>query len=493
MQLTMLNHLLYSSKEIQNELTRRSLFEFIKKTWYKKKPFIEGWHIKEICEKIDECIEKYKQGISSYLILTMPPRHGKSHIVARSLPVYFKSRFEESEIIVTSYAANLVTKFSKDSRDKIIPGEGYKELYPDLSISRGSASVTEWGLSKNDEILEGDLQYAGILGGLTGKGYDLGIADDIIKGREEAESEVIRNKVWEEFTDSFLTRAAPVSITILMNTRWHIDDPVGRIKNRMNPNHEDYDADFPKFEIINYPSENAEYIEKEDNNKYLFPKRFNEDYYKARKSTMSEYSFSSIMLQEPTLRGGNLFRVDSIQIIAEVQLPPDLKWFRAWDLASSKKERVSDDPDWTVGPLMAVTTEWIKSIPIRKIYIKDMVRMRQEATLRNEVIMNTAGKDGDKVKIAIESYGPYKDAYVQLRDLMLGYRIVWKVTTTGDKVVRATPQEAVIEAKNMYLVKGDWNTEFLKEYGTFPSGTHDDIVDGVSTGWHASTKMAVIK
>lgn len=491
MQTLMNNNITYQL--LQNSLAKESLYYFILKTWYKKEAYITNWHIREICDKIDQCIDKYKKGISSYLILTMPPRHGKSHIVSRALPIYFKSRFQESEIIVTSYASNLLTRFSKDSRDKIIQTDGYKELYPEITLSKKSSSITEWALSKNGETLEGEMQYAGILGGLTGKGYNLGIADDIIKGREEAESDVIRNKVWDEFTDSFLTRAAPVSITIVMNTRWHIDDPVGRILNRMKIDHEDYDENFPKFEVINYPSENIEYIEKENNSRYLFPKRFNEAYYQARKSTMSIYSYAAIMLQDPTLRGGNLFKVDNIQTITENELPLDLKWFRAWDLASSKKERVSDDPDWTVGNLMAIKTEYIGKIALRKIYIKHMKRFRQEATIRNQIILDMAKSDGENVKVAIEAYGPYKDAYVQLRDLMLGFRIVWKVTTTGDKVVRATPQEAVIEAKNMYLVQGDWNKEFITEYGVFPSGTHDDIIDSVSTGWHASTKMAVIK
>jgi predicted phage terminase large subunit-like protein len=480
-------------KLIQNSLSRESLYYFILKTWYKKEPFIPNWHIQEICDKIDDCITQYSKGKSSYLILTMPPRHCKSHIVSRALPVYFKSRFQEAEIIVTSYAANLLTRFSKDSRDKIMQSDGYKEIYPELTLSKKSASIMEWAIAKNGKTFEGEMQYAGILGGLTGKGYHLGIADDLIKGREAAESDVIRKKVWEEFIDSFLNRAAPVSITILMNTRWHIDDPVGRIKNRMNPIHENYDENFPKFEIINYPAENVEYIEKESNTKYLFSARFNDDYYKARKSTMSEYSYNAIMLQDPTLRGGNLFKVDNIQIINAVQVPVNLKWFRAWDLASSTKERVSDDPDYTVGILMALQTEYINKLPLRKIYIKDMIRFRHEATVRNEIILNTIIKDGQNVKVAIESYGAYKDAYVQLRDLCLGHTIVWKVTTTGDKVVRATPQEAVIEAKNMYLVKGEWNNVFKKEYTTFPAGTHDDIIDSVSTGWHSSTKMAVIK
>lgn len=479
---------------LHNSMARESLFYFIKKTWYKKDPFVSGWHIREICDKIDKCIEKYQHGESSYLILTMPPRHGKSHIVSRSLPVYFKSRFHESEIIITSYAANLLTRFSRDSRDKIMKSEGYRELYPDMEISKNSASVTEWGIDKAGEKLDGDMQYSGILGGLTGKGYHLGIADDLIKGREEAESETIRNKIWDEFIDSFLNRAAPVSITILMFTRWHVDDPIGRIQERMDPDNPEYDEKFPKFEIINYPAENDDYIQKNSNgSKYLFPDRFDDNYYEVRKSTMSGYSYSALMQQEPTIKGGNLFKVDMIQEIDKSDLPQNLKWVRAWDLASSEKERVKDDPDYTVGVLMAITTEYKERIPVRRIYIKDMIRFREEATARNQRIISATQADGTAVKVSIESYGPYKDAYTQLRDLLVGNTIVWKVSTSGDKIVRATPQEAVIEACHMYIIRGAWNDAFLKEYREFPSGAHDDIVDAVSTGWHSLTKMAVIK
>ncbi len=489
-----------SSTQIKAELAKRSLYNFLQYTWYKKTiPFKTSWHIKEICEKIDNAIEKYRQGQSSYIIITMPPRHSKSQIVSISLPVYFKGMFQESEIMVTSYAANLLTKFSRDARDKVVQGDVFKEMYLELSISKKSASVTDWGFEKTidgiTETLEGNFQYSGILGGLGGKGYHLGIGDDLIKGREEAESEIIRDKVWDEIIDSFLTRAAPVSITILMHTRWHMDDPIGRIQNRMNPNHEDYDETFPLFEIINYPAEDEEYRTKEGNNdsKYLFSNRYSDDYYAARKGTMTDYSYSALMMCDPVLKGGNIFKVDNIEYIDEIELPPNLKWVRAWDLASSEKERINNDPDWTRGVLMSVTTEYLNKFPLRKIYIKHLESCRAEAPHRDAIILSVVNKDGENVKIAIESFGAYKDAYVTLKNLLLGIRIVYKITTSGDKVVRATPQETIIEARNFFIVRGDWNKEFIKEYTNFPAGSHDDIVDAVSTGYHCITKIAIIK
>jgi len=499
-QLNLNNFVAPDPLKIRAELAKRSLYNFIIQTWYKKTdPFIDSWHIRDICSRMDQAIKRFRNGESSYIILTLPPRHSKSQIVSRAFPAYFKGIFQESEIIVTSYASNLVTKFSKDTRDKIVQGEVFKAMYPDLRISRNSASVTEWGFEKqydNDwKELEGGFQYAGILGGLTGKGYHLGIADDLLKGREEAESETIRVKVWDEFIDSFLTRSAPVSITIIIQTRWHIDDITGRIKNRMNRNHPDYDRNFPRFELINYPAEDNKYKKQPGNkkSKYLFINRYNEDWYKARKSTMSEYAYASLMMCDPVLKGGNIFKVDNIQKIPMIGFPINLKWIRAWDLASSEKERINNDPDYTVGVLMAVTTERIKNIPLRKIYIRDMIRIRAEATARNKIIIDTAVKDGEDVNVAVEAYGSYKDAYTQIKDLLLGIRIVHKVTTSGDKLVRATPQESIIESKNFYILDANWNKDLIKEYTNFPSGDHDDIVDSVSTGYHCITKVAIIK
>jgi predicted phage terminase large subunit-like protein len=472
--------------DVDAELARRSLLDFMQYTWYKSEPFIIGRHTEDICNRIDAAIERFAQGKSSFLIITMPPRHGKSEIVSRMLPAYFLGRYPDYEVFLTSYSADLLRKFSYDTRGKIMPSKAYNRLWPQIQLSKNKSDIRDWAIeSKNpDETYSGHVQYAGLTGGISGSGYHLGILDDYLKNREDAESDVIRNKLWEEFTNSFFTRRAPVSITIVLATRWHTDDIIGRLLKNKTKFEQEFEID-----LINYPAKSRDYEEG-----YLFPERFSPEYYEGEYIILGSYAAAALLDCNPVVKGGNRFRIGNAKIISEGRLPEGLKWIRAWDLASSKKERSSDDPDYTAGVLMAVEKieQKTHSIPRYKLYIRDMVRIQQEAPERNRLIVRTAERDGQSVRLAIESVAGYKDAYNTLREMMKGVRVVHKVTTTSDKEVRAAPLEPLFEAGDVYLVRGAWNREFIREFAQFPGGAHDDQVDAVSTGWHQLTKKAIV-
>ena len=69
-------------------------------------------------------------------------------------------------------------------------------------------------------------------GQITGKGLDLGVVDDPVKGRAEATSKTVRDKLWQWFTDDFLTRFSDSAGLLMIMTRWHLDDPVERLIER---------------------------------------------------------------------------------------------------------------------------------------------------------------------------------------------------------------------------------------------------------------------
>ena len=95
------------------------------------------------------------------------------------------------------------------------------------------------------------------------------------------------------------------------------------------------------------------------------------------------------MQNEPVRKGGNIFNVSEIQ---KIDILPEIKYVRAWDLASSKQERIKDDPDFTVGILMGIvkTFDNISKMYKIQIYIKDMIRFREEAPKRNQIILDTS-------------------------------------------------------------------------------------------------------
>lgn len=453
---------------------RRKILPFIQYTWQKpKSPFLVGLHTKEITNTIDEAIEAYERGISSYFIVTLPFRHGKSDIISRYLPPYFFGRLSDSEIILTTHTADLSEKMSKDAA-KILQSEKYKRVFLDTRINPKACSASYF------EIMNklGKLFTAGLNGSVTGKGADLLIVDDYLKSRAEAESLTIRNRQWEAFTNDLMTRLAPVHIVIILATRWHIDDIIGRIINKMKE-----DDDFPKFKLLSFPAMSDKY-----ETGYLFPERFTEKWYKMQFSSLGKYAAAALLQCDPVIRGGNLFRVENIKV--EDSFPDNLKYVRFWDLASTEKERVKDDPDYTVGTKAALRKENGKD----HLYVANVKRLQAEAPRRNALIKTTAEIDGKGIYQGIESVAGYKDTYTIIKKLLAGKSVVKECNVSKDKIIRATPLEPIFEDGNVHILKGEWNQLWLDEFQAFPSGEHDDQVDSLSGAYEIlESRMGTFK
>jgi len=456
--------------DVDAELARRHHLDFIDYTWQKSDKFIIGHHTRVICNEIDMAIEGYNKGIDQFVIVTVPPRHGKTDIISRYLPPHFLGMFPESEVLVATYGQDLSNEISTFSRD-IIGSPEYMKVYPDIRLNPKSKSIQNWKLDNG----KGGTHWVGIGGGSTGRGYHLGIIDDFIKDRQDAESEIIREKQWRWFTDVLMKRRAPVSITFILATPWHVDDLIGRIKKKMKK-----DPVFPQFKIITLPYKSDDY-EKE----YLFLERFPESWYLAQESVLGMYGIASLLQCNPVLRGGNLLKTSNVKIIDESELPEGLRFVRGWDLASSEKQRIKQDPDYTVGVLAAI--KWVMKKEINQkmaiIYIKDVVRIRSEAPERNSRIIQTVKLDGGNVRVGIETVAGYKDTYTIMKDILKGICMVKNINVSRDKMSRASALEPVFEIGNVYLVEGDWNKKFLSEVSSFPSGAHDDQVDGLVVCW----------
>lgn len=446
---------------LNRSLARASHLDFIKYCWPYESPYLVGRHTRKTCNKIDEAFRRYKNGLSTFIIVTMPPRHGKSEIVSVNLPPHFLGEFPEEEVLVVSHSAKLVYKFSRQSR-QIVQSAAYNQLYPHVTLSKTSSSVETWDISNGI----GRAQYAGILSGIAGLGGSLIILDDFFKNREDADSEVTSQKVWDEITDNVLLRMPNRVIFVILATRWNTYDPIGRIIEKIGT------ENFPEFEIIHFPAMSDEY-----ETGTLFPERFDINYYLGKKSFMTDYAWMSLMQNEPIRRGGNKFKTDNIKIVDE--LPRGLLFKRAWDLASSEKQLKKEDPDWTVGvkgSMVYKKNEYNTEIPV--IYVDDVIRMREEAPKRDKKIRDTA--IAERITVGVEAFGAYKDAYTSLKELLTGVCMVKKLNPPGDKLVKMDPLESIIESGNLILKKGSWNDKFIEVLSQIPSGKHDDDGDALA-------------
>lgn len=442
-----------------------NLLDFVRYCWQRLDEFIVGRHTLAIANAIDDAIIDFRAGKSTFLIVKVPFRHGKSELVSRYLPAYFLSRFPECEVMLTTYGADLSEDFSRFAR-KVVASEQFQELYEGtIQLDKSSAAVDRWGL----QGFNGGMRATGLGGTMTGRGYHLGIMDDYVKNRQEAESPRTRAQRWDSFKDDFMTRRAPVSITLIVATPWHVDDVIGRIIKEMQKS-----ADFPHFRVIAFPARDARY-----ESGYLWPERFSAKWYEEQFATLGKYAAAGLLQVNPTRREGNLFHMAGVRMIQANEVPAGLQWFRVWDLAHTAKERVKDDPDWTAGTLMATRQE--NGVP--RVWIKDVVRVQANAPERDRLIRATAMRDDMAVKVVVECSVDAMDAYHTVKEALKGARIVNRHLPHGDKVVRAAPLEPVFEAGNIAVVEGDWNAEWLDEFSIFPEGPHDDQVDTLSAGF----------
>lgn len=175
---------------------------------------------------IDQAFRRIAAGERLQVMLTMPPRHGKSQRASRWGPLWYLRRHPEHRIMIASYGADLADDHGRWIRDQL-------REYPDtlgIRLNPASHAANRFDLEqKRGSSVRGGLVTAGVGGGLTGKGFNLGIIDDPFKGHDDASSPAQRERVWEWYRSVFFTRRAPGASLILINTRWHEDDLSGRL------------------------------------------------------------------------------------------------------------------------------------------------------------------------------------------------------------------------------------------------------------------------
>lgn len=467
--------------DLQAMLARRSHLDFIKYTWQRPDPFIEAKATPfqvEMCNEIDKAMVNYAKGISTYLMILICFGHGKSDISSRYLPAHFLGENPDAEVIVTSHNDTMAQDFSRFGR-KLIQSDEYRGLYPNVRLSHDSAGVESWGIQGH----QGKAQFFGLGSGSSGKRGSLIVVDDFFGKREDAESQVIRDRAWERLTDDIISRRAPASIVLWVVTPWNMDDPVGRVIRRMKE-----DETFPRFKIIQYPAKSAKYP-----SGYLFPERYNPAWYEDQFKLLGSYSAASRMQCEPINRHGGQLKTEDVKIAGHdlfYQMCGRLPVAWGWDLASSQEERNKDNPDYTVGYKVRVdyVRTAVQGVDVPVLYIEHRIKGQYEAKMRNDIIVQASVRDPEGGVVGVEAFGGYKDAYTQVRDILKGIRQVRKVNLPGDKVSKAGLIEPLFEAGNVIMLEADWNDDALEQLGGFPNLPHDDDPDALVVAFATARK-----
>lgn len=381
-------------------------------------------------------------------MVSMPPRHGKSVYCSQWLPSWFLGTYPDKRVILSSYEATFAASWGRKSRNVL---EEHGHLFS-KKVAISPSAADQWDI----QGYEGGMVTAGAGGAITGKGAHLAIVDDPIKNSEEAASQTIRDKIWEWYQSTLYTRLEPDGILIVIQTRWNEDDLCGRLINEANNGGE-------RWRILELPAIG-------DEGHALWPERYALKDLERIKRSVGSYHWEALYQQRPSPREGNLFKVNRLNF-CDVE-PIGLKRVRAWDLASTE-----GDGDYTAGVKIGKDSE-------DRVYVCHVKRGQWATDERDRELKLTAEEDGYKCRQRLpqDPGQAGKSQVPHLARLLHGFPLKFQ-TVSGDKVTRADPFSSQVNAGNVWLVRGDWNRDYIEELRQFDRGKHDDMVDASSDAY----------
>lgn len=431
---------------------------------------------------INDRLVDLAEGRITRLMITLPPRHGKSLLCSLYLPAWYLNRYPDRRIILTSYGDDFAAEWGRKVRDLV---QNHTEKLR-IKINDQSKAADRWDVDGT----AGGMKTAGVGGQITGRGANLFIIDDPVKSAEDAASATIRDKAWEWWQRTASTRLQPITrggkrvqdpSLLVIQTRWHEDDLAGRflLEDREH-----------EWTVINLPA-----LAEEDDllgrtpGTALCPEIFNENALAAQRAIMGNAGFAALYQQRPQPEGGGAFKradfrywstspaVEKTYTLNDpdgsLLVPQQDCWrFITMDLALTAKTT----SDWTVAAVWDVAP-WLE--PSRLILVH-LERHRLEGA--------------EHLDLVKKLWTAWKPNFIGIEEAMQGSMTLAASQRAGvlvrplkhrskDKAFRAKDAQLMLENHRVYFPrKASWLPDFEHELLLFPSGAHDDQVDCLIAG-----------
>jgi predicted phage terminase large subunit-like protein len=415
---------------------------------------------------IAAAFEELVSGSYKRLILTLPPRHGKTELVTKHGIAHFSGRFPEKSVVFGTYNDTFAEDIGRAVRD-VIRSPAFKQVFPDYALKDGSEAANRLETTRN-----GLLTFVGRGGTITGRGGDLLVIDDPVKDAKEARSPAIRNQLWDWWVKTLRTRCMTDDARVLIvQTRWHEDDLVGRLIDEQNDFFDREEA--REWKVINVPA----IADEEDPlgrkpGEALWPERFGLTYLKGMRRT-DPRGFEALYQGKPTPASGAFFEDAWLKEYRSHELPTNLRYYAASDHAVSMEQ----DRDKTC--LLVVGVDERDNIYVlpdlvwRQMSTDQCVEQMLRIIRTYNPMFWWAGRDH-----ITKSIGPF------LRKRMgeeHAFAAIVEMTPAGDKQTRAQSIQGRMSMGRVLFPKyANWWSAARSEMLKFPGGAHDDFVDALS-------------
>jgi len=399
--------------------------------------FISADHHRLIAKHLQQTLTKPKR-----LIVSMPPRHGKSFLITEHFPTWFLGREPSKNVISASYGQDLANDFGRKVRNRM-ESETYGSIF-DTRVAKDSHS------KKRFDTTDGGSYFAVGKGGpITGRGGDVIIVDDLIKSDQEARSETYRQGIYSWWKETLYTRMMPGASIIVVATRWHEEDLTGWLLNNSKQD----------WEHLCLPAISPE-------GKALWPEMYPIEVLREFEQE-TELSFESLYQQNPVKPEGNMIKRDWINYYTELPRVIQQK-VMTWDLAFKGNK----DSDYVVGQVWGRTGA--------DAYLIDQVRGQWDFTETLFHFEQLCAKHPDCYNRIIED-AANSAALISTMQRKISGITAWKPRT--DKVGRVKAVTPMFRAGNVHIPSTNlfpWVEDMTKEWFSFDQGKNDDTVDAMT-------------
>jgi len=414
-------------------------------------------------------LEEVAKGKIKRLIISMPPRHGKTELAGVRFIPWFLAKFHGKHAIYATYNENLAK--DKGAEVKAVMEEpSFRQVFPGCQLSKGGKAQGRIRTTNKNAAY-----FVGRGGSITGRGGDLIVVDDLFKNDEEADSPAMREKVWKWFTGTIMNRfMTDDGVMILVMTRWHEDDVIGRITDSENPNYSEEIA--RGWDIVNIPAE-AEPgdILGREVGEPLWPERFGKKYL-AEQRALSPRRYSCLFQGNPSPEEGTEFLRKWVEWYNPATLrQAGLRKYGACDLSVGTKTQLKAGRQADRSCLIIFGVD-----DNDDIYLLDAIINRERADINVEHMIDMIKHHKPLSWFTYQdqitgSVGPF--LYKRMRERRT-YCHIDEQSSAGSKTQKAQPFKARMAMHKVYFPKGKfWASDIIDELVRFPGGKNDDCVD----------------
>ena len=437
-----------TAEKAATEIIRRRQIRASLTKWAEHNGFTPARHHRLLIEHL----EAVARGEILRLAVFMPPGSAKSTYASVLFPPWLLSQDPQALFLGASHTTELAERWGRRVRNIVAENSSILKI----ALSDDNQSAGRWGLVEGGEYMA-----AGANVGIAGFRAKYGLIDDPIRSRQDADSLLVRDRIWDWYLNDFRPRLIPHARQVLIQTRWHEDDLAGRCLNHQ------------EWTVLSLPA-----MAKPDDmlGRALDEPLWSDDDYGygeqllSLRDTTPPRVWSALYQQAPAPDEGDYFKEDWLKPIDIIPAYQNLRVYGGSDYAVTK-----DGGDYTVHVVVGIDH-------LNRMYLLDIWRGQKSSDVWVEAFCDLVqqyrplawAEEQGQIKASV---GPFLEKRMRERRVYVNRT---QFPTRGDKAVRARSIQGRMALDGIYYQHtANYVAEFLAEILSFPAAKHDDQVDAL--------------